>query len=440
MQWTAEIKRFTDEFDIVVYWGAAKRTLADNVVHFKGKLTRSSEFFNGDEKNSICIILSTYNTWGIRHGLNALKKEAVAQRKAFLNCTQKAAVAYVEAYYEQHSRYPRVDVDLRNLFVRVILDEAHEMRNLSKQIATSILWLQPQYRIALTGTPTLSGIIDFAGIMAFIQPNNIYDIESLKEMGLTVTGTTPKDVIEEVFDQVDPWNVDDEDPTAILKFTPEALRKHVFNKNKSQEEQGKRMRTVFSQIMLRRSFASTIDGQRIGDQLPAVQRTNIACEYTPLEREHYNFMCNDQSTVLFRKRSNADGNEAVVWDTTTYRKLCLITSWLGLGYLLNYKAAQLKKFRKGNGSALDLLKDLCKGQARQGVPQKQRIPLVADMNVTQVLEHHCTGSPKLRQLLKIIADLVVFQDEKITVWCNNPLQMQWLESVSTKPEDSYYNI
>jgi SNF2 family DNA or RNA helicase len=117
---------------------------------------------------------------GLRHGPNALKNEAVAQRKAHPNCTQKDAVAYVEAYYERHSRYPDVDIDLRKRFVRVILDEAHEIRNLSKQIATSILWLQPQYRGALTGTPTLNGIVDFAGIMAFIQPNDIYNIEILE--------------------------------------------------------------------------------------------------------------------------------------------------------------------------------------------------------------------------------------------------------------------
>jgi SNF2 family DNA or RNA helicase len=63
MQWRSEIKRFTNSFDIVVYWGTSKRTLADCVVYFKGKLNRPSEFFNGDGKISRCIILSTYNTW-----------------------------------------------------------------------------------------------------------------------------------------------------------------------------------------------------------------------------------------------------------------------------------------------------------------------------------------------------------------------------------------
>jgi hypothetical protein len=86
------------------------------------------------------------------------------------------------------------------------------------------------------------------------------------------------------------------------------------------------MRKVFSKIMLRRSFASIVDGRDIGDQLPAVQRINIACGNTPLEREHYGFMCNDQSTILSHEQSINVGDDSFVWEATMYRKLWLITS------------------------------------------------------------------------------------------------------------------
>jgi hypothetical protein len=72
------------------------------------------------------------------------------------------------------------------------------------------------------------------------------------------------------------------------------------------------MGIIFAKIMLRRSFASIIDGQDIGDQLPAVQRINIACGHTPLEREHYDFTSNDQSTILFQEQGINDGNDAFV--------------------------------------------------------------------------------------------------------------------------------
>jgi hypothetical protein len=85
------------------------------------------------------------------------------------------------------------------------------------------------------------------------------------------------------------------------------------------------MRMVFAKSMLRRSFASIIDGRDIGDQLPAVQRINIACEYTPLEREHYLFVCNDQSTVILQNQGINYGNDSFVWETTMYCKLRLIT-------------------------------------------------------------------------------------------------------------------
>jgi hypothetical protein len=35
-------------------------------------------------------------------------------------------------------------------------------------------------------------------LLVFIQPNDIYNIENLEEIGLTITGTTPKRVIEEM--------------------------------------------------------------------------------------------------------------------------------------------------------------------------------------------------------------------------------------------------
>jgi hypothetical protein len=90
------------------------------------------------------------------------------------------------------------------------------------------------------------------------------------------------------------------------------------------------MRIVFVEIVLRCSFASIIGGRDIGDQHPAVQRINIACEYTPREREHYDFMCNDQSTILFQEQGINDGNDAFAWETTMYCKLRLITFVIGV--------------------------------------------------------------------------------------------------------------
>jgi hypothetical protein len=75
------------------------------------------------------------------------------------------------------------------------------------------------------------------------------------------------------------------------------------------------MRQVFGEILLRRSFASTIGGKRIGDSLPCVQRINIECEYTPEERILYDDMYADESYKLFRKKDHLN-NTGVAWSTS----------------------------------------------------------------------------------------------------------------------------
>jgi hypothetical protein len=60
----------------------------------------------------------------------------------------------------------------------------------------------------------------------------------------------------------------------------------------------------------------------------------------------------------------------VEWNTTAYRKLYLLSSWLGFHYLLDYKAQKLAKMRKTNSmSAVKIPKDMRTGQARKGVPE-----------------------------------------------------------------------
>ena len=78
----------------------------------------------------------------------------------------------------------------------------------------------------------------------------------------------------------------------------------------------------------------------------------------------------DTSSSLVRRVS---GKAAVVWNTTSYRKMCLISSWLGFICLLDYKVPYLKKFRNNNGDVVTILGDLHKGQVRTKVAEAKRI-------------------------------------------------------------------
>ena len=94
------------------------------------------------------------------------------------------------------------------------------------------------------------------------------------------------------------------DPIAILKFSQEALNVWAFPKKRkgiTSTEQGARIINVFKGLIVRRSYASTLNGRRLDKDLPSVQRMVFECEYSPQERQHYDAAYADSSSVLFRK-------------------------------------------------------------------------------------------------------------------------------------------
>jgi hypothetical protein len=167
-----------------------------------------------------------------------------------------------------------------------------------------------------------------------------------------------------------------------LNYCHEAIEVHIFNKIRgySLAEQGARMAQVFEKVMVRRTHSSSISGRAIGGTLPSVQRIIYDCDFTAQERRHYDAAISDTSTTLFRKTKNAT---AVEWSTTTYRKLCLGTSWIGYVYLLDYKAAKLASNRK-TMSTLPILKDLRVSQQRKKIASGNQIPVNKDTDITDV--------------------------------------------------------
>lgn len=88
---------------------------------------------------------------------------------------------------------------------------------------------------------------------------------------------------------------------------------------------------------------------------------------------------------------------------------------------------KLKEFRNSRRDALQILRDLRDSQKRQKIHPVLSLP---DSNDPQaILHYHCTGAPKLRQLMALVAEIVVLMGEKVTIWINTPAQMQWLCSV-----------
>jgi len=173
--------------------------------------------------------------------------------------------------YQCEGIYGEFPYQLSNLFTRVILDEGHELRNLSKEFGTAVIHTNATYRHIMTGTPTVNGLSDFANLMYFLQNVRLHRGHHLQFLGFPEVSDDGTESLEKLLESFDPWSVPESDPRSALKYSQEALNVWVFPKKRkggiTSTEQGARIINVFKGLMVRRSYASTLNGRRLNQDL-----------------------------------------------------------------------------------------------------------------------------------------------------------------------------
>jgi hypothetical protein len=74
-------------------------------------------------------------------------------------------------------------------------------------------------------------------------------------------------------------------------------------------------------------------------------------------------------------------------------------------------------------NALTILRDVQKGQERMKVAKENQLSIDEKSSlddIQNILSKHYTGSPKLQQLLPILARVVVLRKERPLLWVDNP--------------------
>lgn len=407
-------------------------------MNISGTLSRSHEIFADTEDTARTIILTSYMTLTSRHGPNALKKWRVEQ---FRLQHPKMTLANIKQTLA-NKKFKLKDPDrawcgdLHGCFERIVMDEGHDIRNMETHTWTTIKWIvATSSRHIMTATPLLNGPGDFRGLMAMLEPaEDMWEAPYLATLGIKKpppkSPKVDKDgepISEDDDDEdfFDPWEVPDDDHRAILRYTARSITLHVLQSGIDKAVMGVRLRKIFTKCLIRRSYGSMIAGKTIGSNLPPVQTMNVQVEFeTQDERRFYNQAYDDSLKRLFKKGKN----EETIWDTNVYRAMCLMTSWLSFQYLTDYRVKKLREFRKKNGDAFRILKDLRARQLKHGVLDPVKVPEQDD--VQGALELLCKGSPKLRYLLLVIAELVLLKKEKVIIWVYLPAQMEFLEQVS----------
>ncbi|KAK2865298.1 hypothetical protein FQN49_003714 [Arthroderma sp. PD_2] len=473
-QWASTIKAMSADLIVKIYYGGKQQDGANGVEYLGDLLSRGHSVFARTEETARTIIITSFRTLTSRHGPTALRRWIHDKIFDGDNPTDWTS-AMMAVGSGMKSPPDEWEPRLNGLFKRLIVDEAPEIRNKKTLTATTLRWLQAPAVLLLSATPIWNGLSDILGLLYQLEPlEDPWSKSSLDELGVfhlvpwtldyemgdeydSDSEVKEADALKGFMKRFDPWEIPSNHPASVLRYTSESVKHHII-KLKDIGEAGWRMREVLKACMIKRSYGSLVDGQVVGEALPAVQNISVHLEFTPEEQMAYNRVveeCICQNCKKKKKKKTKitmkqDEDDEVVWSTPTFRRLSLATSWTEFEFLLHYTAKKLKEFRKnvefrkGRAFALRMLEDINRQKrkksnqiARKNArnPEAEQtpeipiysIPLPAD--IKGILQSHCRGSPKLRYLLQLIAELVVLRQEKLLIFVTLPAQVQWLESV-----------
>ncbi|EEQ31909.1 hypothetical protein McanMca71_007218 [Microsporum canis] len=476
-QWASTIRAMSMDLIVKIYYGGRGQNQgqsgADGVEYLRGVLSRDDKVFSKTEETARTAIITSFRTLTTRHGPTSLRKWLRNKISSEDGSENYASVTEsVHSIMERLTRPPdEWPHGLSGCFKRVIVDEAHEIRNKKSLTATTLHWLQSPAVLLLSATPIWNGLSDILGLLYQLEPvenpwskkslNELgaFDIEPLKNSESSIqyecdTNDGNDSIDEEAenltyfLKRIDPWEIPCHHPASSLRYTSESVKHHIINGggNDPLTKKGKRMREVLKACMIKRSYGSLVDGQVVGQALPAVQNISVHLEFTQEEQREYERTLDHCLATIRRKKAKENEEEdknkdaADILSGPKFRRLCLVTSWTDFDFVgQSYTAKNLTERRKkGVLPALTILKDVNNGKQqllrRQNLlqeefPQIMIHPLPSPDDIKGILQAHCRGSPKLRYLLQLVAELVVLRKEKMLIFATLPTQVHWLESV-----------
>jgi hypothetical protein len=178
-------------------------------------------------------------------------------------------------------------------------------------------------------------------------------------------------------------------------------------------------------LVIKRTTASKIpfdNGKVIGEDIPPVQYTTARCMLTKTENAEYKRLVKATLDRDFMKTMK--DTDRLMW-TPVFRRMMLVCASLKFEHMLDLTLGRLREMRNAEQvDAYNLLRHCLKKQGSQS-----RFQLPEPHDTENILELHARGSPKMRFLMFVTAELVVLKQEKMTVWCALPSTQQWIQSV-----------
>ncbi|KAI9826779.1 MAG: hypothetical protein M1826_006574 [Phylliscum demangeonii] len=417
-QWVCEILQHLSDFTVVIYYAAySDKSVHPRKVHLKEKLTREHPIFQDSETSESTIVVTSFRTFARRHGpqrqiINRTRREEQEEN-------EEEGDGEDDEENDEEVRGWNLEPDrgqpgyLGGCFKRLVVDEAHFLKGGPRAASwIAIHWLQAQYKIAVTATPTHNRISDLSALLRLLQPGELGLPQYLVGWGLDPD-----------IEKCNPWEMATDDPElSYLKCHYRVFELYVVNEE-DQAIQGKRLSDIFGLILLKRGYGSRIPfgtGPRLGDTVPPMQQRTIELAFTQDEHQRYRLQHNKAVSDLINASQGPEGVK-IRFNSTAIRALSHYTTWLPFDALLKTSGAELPRSRHARLTLRTLYNIVI-----------QEEPLLGEVGPSplDLLEWFGRHSPKLRWLGWLVANLCVKNGEKLVIW--------WLKAAGLEAE-SYHS-
>jgi hypothetical protein len=425
IQWAGEIQKYSAIPQVFIYFGDSRDKETLSKYRTIDKLTRDHPVFTGanPQRN---MIISSYFTMAIRHGPTKQRYWQIKNHRP------------ADSMEISDTTWP---FSMTGMFGCLVMDEAHQVRNMETLQWRTMRWLHAPMNVLLTATPTFNSIEDIRGLMPFLlNPTNEQWWDNV---------TVPEGY--------DPFVSSDPDHQCHrLMYTLRGLDQWIWkNDNVNGAAVGLRLKPIFQKCVIRRLVTSLLPlrtGTKIGDSIPPAFRFNKTVRFGARELDEYNnYAQHFLRSLIARTRQGR-----IIWRSDMLRLLQILTTYIPLilneKMMLANKASRLEKQldsegRLGRYIVWTILKKAQKVlRERINVQEEKQedtddleegiheVPAKwSDVTREQALCYLLAGAPKIRSMLQIIRQEVLLLDEKSIVWCCNPAQQWYIASVLNTP-------
>ncbi|KIL66062.1 hypothetical protein M378DRAFT_75691 [Amanita muscaria Koide BX008] len=367
-QWADEIQKMAPGFSVLKHHGNHRTTDPSDFKHH--------------------VIITTYDI--VKYEYEASKDSAKNESQATLDSDDESGNDYTSKSKRKAKPAGKGKKKRAALFAtkwwRVVLDEAHNIKNVKTKGAIACCELQAKYRWCLTGTPLQNNVQELYSLFKFLRIRPLNDAQA--------------------------FDVQIGKPLTTGRNAGQALKK---------------LRAVLTQVMLRRTKDQTLNGEKLID-LPARNVNVVSCDFDSAEQEFYTALETKMESVLQKLMASDAGNKSymsVLLLLLRLRQACNHPVLVTKDFKGDSDAIEPKGVKKGasdqDGDADDLvaafdqlgvtrkcrlcMQDLLPSNTGEGEWSDHCLSCIPLARGAKRNEHDIPSSAKLRKILEILSDI-----------------------------------